>query len=533
MEVLDIPLDKIKQFSARDLAYYTNPTQFSQFVAHDFEFDEFPKIIKAKQQQNIDRNLLHQVITDQYAETSSSEITKKNISALLKNNTYTVVTAHQPSLLTGPLYYIYKILSAVKLAERLQKEYSGYHFVPCFVLGSEDHDFEEINHMHLYGRTYQWEEKSGGSVGAYKPEKLEELLSEVVQVLGEKSKAQEILSKLKSELNAFVSYDQFAFRLTHILFDHLGLVILRMSDARLKRAFIPIIKEEIFSNPSKAQVTKTQTEIKENLGYNEQAFVRDINFFYCQAQRRDRIELIAERYTVVDTELSFSKEEMAKEIEAHPERFSPNVVMRPIYQEYILPNLAYIGGGGELAYWTERKTQFEHFGVPYPMLIRRRSGLILTPSSKKQMDKLGISIQDSFEAEQTLITKLISDSTHPNYELQDLKSQVDTLFDEITNRVVTIDKTLVKTAGSEKAKTLKSLDFIESKLKKAIKQKEEINLNRLSKLKSNLFPKGLQERHDNIFQYISTYGAELIDDLLEHCDPFDKTFKVFVMPQAG
>lgn len=530
MEVINIEIADIPQLSNRDRKFLLENEKFSDFQSVASDIAQFSEVIASKDEQVINRSLLHEVLTEQYRTQSTSAATKDYISSLAKDNTYTVVTAHQPSLLTGPLYYIFKILSAINLAIQLRGLHPDKNFVPVFVIGSEDHDFEEINHLHLYGQTIEWEENVGGPVGNYPTTNLDKVLDKTIEILGENSKSLPLLNQLKTELSTIETYGDFAFRLTHLLFDHLGLVILKMDHPDLKKAFIPHIKEEIFNQPSRNLVTSTQKEIKENLGLESQAFARDINFFYVDGFSRNRIEKDGAHYKVMGTEKTFTHEELNKEIDSNPERFSPNVVMRPLYQEAILPNLAYIGGGGEIAYWTERKSQFKHFNIPFPMLIRRTSGMILSGSNKKQIDKLDLSIKDLFSPEQSLINALIDNSDSPDYELSIYKSKLDELYKEIKEHVEKIDKTLVKTSESELAKAQKSMDYLESKLKKAIKQKESVNLNRLSKLKKNLFPKGLQERHDNILQYISSYGPNLIDDLLDHCNPFDKKMKVFLIP---
>jgi len=530
MKVLNINIDKVPQFSERDRQFLLDNKTLRPFQQYDSEYETLKQVIADRAQHPCNRDLLTKVLEDQYAGVKSSHKTSQLLKELSGDNSYTIVTAHQPSLLTGPLYYVFKILSAIKLVDRLRRDYPTKTFVPVFIIGSEDHDFEEVNHFHLYGKKLEWSPSTqGGAVGNYKIDELEPVISQVLEVLGPTSKATDLLEQLKAILPSCRDYNDFAFRLTHLLFDHLGLVILRMNHAELKRAFIPLIKEEILNRPSKDLVTTAQEQIKATLGFDSQAFPRDINFFYLSEQSRNRIEFQDGLYRIVNTTRTFTEAELLAELEKHPEKFSPNVVMRPIYQEFILPNLAYIGGGGELAYWTERKTQFEHYKVPFPMLIRRTSGMIVTPSSQKQIDKLGFSLEQLFSKEQLLIKTLIDNSDNPDYELSSYRDQVTQLFESLAEQVAKIDVTLEKTTKSELAKTVKSIDYLESKLKKAIKQKESVSINRINKLKTQLFPKGLQERHDNIFQYISMYGPELIEQLYDYCDPFDKKMKVFLM----
>lgn len=531
MQVHHIDISKVRQFSDRDREYLLNSQKFSKFLGYDdLSLKGFESIIKQRSSFKTDRDTLTQVISEQYANTPSSSRTQAHISDLRSDNCFTLTTAHQPSLLTGPLYYIFKILSVIKLASALKQEYPTYNFAPVFVIGSEDHDFDEINHLYLFGKKKTWESsQKGGPVGKYPLDGLSQIIDEVASILGEHSKAKDLLTQLKKELLTISDYGAFSFKLTHILFDHLGLVILRMDDAKLKTLLSPITKSEITEQPSQQLVQHAQQQIEEELGYKSQAFARKINFFYNKDGLRERIVQEGDQFQVNNTAIEFSVSELEAEIDQHPERFSPNVVMRPIYQSLILPDLAYVGGGGELAYWMERKTQFEHYNVHFPLLVRRTSGMIITPSANKQVEKLGLNLEDLFMDHQSLISHFLTLSGSPDHELGSFEKQIEDLFQKLEEKVTAIDHSLKGSVGAEKAKAQKGLSNISGKLKKAIKAKEEVNLTRIQKLQDQLFPKGLQERHDNIFQYISTYGVELIDELLDHCDPLSKTFRVFFM----
>jgi len=258
-----------------------------------------------------------------------------------------------------------------------------------------------------------------------------------------------LMSAIKSDLKKVKTYGEFSFHLTHRLMDHLGLIILRMSDPQLKRAFIPQLKRELLERPSQQLVQTTQTKIKEAKGYDSQAHAREINLFYIDKHGRNRIEHKGDSYYVLNTDIRFSEAQLLETLNEHPERFSPNVVMRPLYQDTILPNLAYIGGGGELAYWMERKTQFEEFGVPFPMLIRRQSGMILTASMDKQRSKLGLAFTDIFKDENELTKLLLSAEDIPDYSLSAFKKELSALFAKMENHIGGIDSSLSKTTGAE------------------------------------------------------------------------------------
>lgn len=527
MQVQHIPVNSVHSFSKRDKSYLIDSDQFSDFLALPFEYTEMGKAIEQRSKYPIDRALLFNVLSDQYHNVETSSKTNAHLQNIKKVNCFTITTAHQPSLMTGPLYYIYKILSTIKLCQKLKTDFPNNEFTPVFVIGGEDHDFEEINHLYLFNKKIEWEGKNGGPVGRMSMEGIQEVIEQVADILGSNNKVSDLMADIVSKANDCTTYGEFAFKLTHTLFDHLGLIILRMDEKRLKSAFISVIKDEILNGTSKTLVESQQDKL-ESLGYKRQAHVRDINFFYLNEGGRNRIEKEGETFNVLNTDISFTEEAIITEIENNPDCFSPNVVMRPLFQETILPNLAYIGGGGELAYWMERKTQFEHFKLPFPMLIRRNSAMIISTQQIGQLEKLGFSIEDSFNDELTLIKNYIEKSDNPDFSLSGSQKELDDVFNKIEKLIKSIDPTLVKTVQSELVKSKKSLAYLESKMKKSVKQKEEVQLNRINKIKQKLFPNGLQERHDNIFEYMSKYGQTLIDDMLEYCDPFDKTFKVFI-----
>jgi len=531
MQIINIPVDKIDQLSSRDKAYLLDSQKFQNYTSYNSTYEAFEAAIKDRAEYPIDHEVLGAVLKDQYASLSSSTKTQTHLNNLAQPNSYCVVTAHQPSLLSGPLYYVYKILATIHLATRLSQDHPDITVAPVFVLGEEDHDFDEINHLHLYGKKVNWDEDYGGSVSQYPVDKLGLVIDQVIEILGANSRVKSLLEQLKNDIGDDWTYSDFSFKLTHILFDQLGLVILRMGDRRLKAAFIPKIIEELINQPSQALVQTTQQSIKEELGYEAQAFPREINFFYTSKGSRKRIVQENDRFQVLDSALQWTKEALLEEVKKNPQNFSPNVIMRPIYQESILPNLAYVGGGGELAYWMERKQQFEHFNTFYPILIRRVSAMIVSENEIKQTKKLGLQLEDLFKANPELIKYYLAQSEHPTIDLADYKRRLDGIYEEIKLQAVKLDKSLGNTVGSEVTKAKKSLDYIDSKMRKSTKQKEEVALKRIEKLKSNLFPSGLQERHNNIFQYLSQYGLEYLEKLLPHFDPFSKEFRIFVMSE--
>ncbi len=345
MQVKKLPYSEVPLFSTRDKAYILENPGLRPFYKYPVNLESFRQVIADKANDNVDRETLAEVLLRQHEGLDAPPSVLDNINKLRDKNTFTVATAHQPSLFTGPLYYIFKIISALNLAEKLNENYPDFHFVPVFISSGEDHDFAEVNHLHLFNKTLTWESGETGPVGQMDTSSLQPVLEELKAILGESENAKTIYGIIEKTHSKPGHYARAAYELAHELFKKDGLVVLNTNDGQLKKAFVPFIKEEIFGQVSKPLVEATCAEL-EKAGYHAQAMPREINFFYLKNNIRERIVLEEGVYKVLNTSLAFSQLELEAEIDNHPERFSPNVIMRPIYQELTLPNLAYIGGGG-------------------------------------------------------------------------------------------------------------------------------------------------------------------------------------------
>jgi len=522
-----IPFQDVPQFSYKDVSYTNALASLSPFYKYPVNLAAFEQVMKDKAAKPVNRVVLNEVLIEQYAPLSKEEKVIHNIQALKEENTFTLITAHQPSLFTGPLYYIYKIISCIHLSRQLKEQYPEKHFVPVFVTGGEDHDFEEVNYINLFNKKLVWENEEQGSVGMMSTKNLAPTLAELKELLGTSENAVEIYQLIEKAYTENTIYSKATVELVHELFKAYGLVVLNMNHPKLKQLFIPYIKEEILKRPSKALVKETSQQLEEVANFKQQAFPRPINFFYLRKNLRERIVFKKGMYEVLNTDYRFTEAEMIQEIEQHPEYFSPNVVMRPVYQEVVMPNLAYIGGGGELAYWLERKTQFEHFEINFPMLIRRNSVLWLDKGTVKKVNKLDLSIPQIFQDQDSLVRLFVENQAETSLEIKEEKEAVNQAFDQVAAKAKKIDPTLAKAVLSEKSKQLKVLDQLESRLLRSEKQKYETSLNQIAGLKDKLFPKnGLQERSDNFLSLYVKYGRSFFEVLLEHLDPMKKQFLV-------
>lgn len=526
MKTSFIPYSETGFFSNLILDYIVAKPELKGFYGHSPELSSFAKMINVRKEIAVDRNLLADILTEQSKALKANEKVLANIELLRNNNTFTVTTGHQLNLFTGPLYFIYKIISTINLAEKLKQEYPDNNFVPVYWMHCEDHDFAEINHIHLFGKKIEWKEEHHGAAGEISTTSLSSLIDEFRVVLGESQNANELIT-LFSE--AYLRHSNLADAmgyLCHQLFGQYGLVILDARDKRLKQTFIPQLKEDIFNHSNFKLVEQTSSEL-EQLGYKTQVNPREINCFYLTDGKRERIVKTDKGFEVLNTSVVFSKEELEKEIETAPEKFSPNVVLRPLYQEHILPNLAYIGGAGELAYWLQYNRMFAAAKISFPVLVLRNSVMVVDETVKAKIDKLGLVAKDFFASEEKLVNDFITTNSASDTALDDEQQKMKELFQSVKSKAKQVDSTLEASIEAELQKQLKVLEQLESRIQRAEKKKYETSINQIKSIREKLFPaNSLQERHENISTFYLRYGSSFIDVLKQNLQPLDCRFVI-------
>ncbi|WP_369765466.1 bacillithiol biosynthesis cysteine-adding enzyme BshC [Flavobacterium sp. WC2429] len=498
-------------------------------------YNRFPKLENFESQiiekqanfNNDSRATLASVIEKQYASIAISHLTKQNIEALKVNNTFTVTTGHQLNLFSGPLYFLYKIISTINLTEELKTKYPAYNFVPIYWMATEDHDFEEINYFNFKGKKFRWNTESTGPVGRLSTEGLEAFFKIYEQELGTSTNAN-ALKKLFED--AYLQHHNLANATRHLanaLFGTYGLVILDADDKDLKRNFIPYIKEELLQQTSHKAVLETTEKLNE---YNIQVNPREINLFYIEDNLRERIIIENNKYKVNNTKIEFTEDEILKLLNSNPEMFSPNVIMRPLFQEVILPNLCYIGGGGEIAYWLELKSFFEGVNITFPMLLVRNSVLLATEKQIKKADKLELTWSDLFSKQNNLIDKVTLTASPFPIDLTVQKEQLQKQFADLFELAKQTDKSFVGAVKAQEVKQIKGLENLEKRLLKAQKRKYSELIERATELQNELFPnKSLQERQINFSEFYLENGPNLIPKLISQLHPLDQTFEIVTL----
>jgi bacillithiol biosynthesis cysteine-adding enzyme BshC len=475
------------------------------------------------------REILAKALLIQNQRFEISEATSTNIELLKNSKTYTITTGHQLNLFTGPLYFLYKIISVINLTKELKNAYPENNFVPIYWMASEDHDFEEINSFNFKGNKIQWKKESKGPVGRLNTYGLEEVFDQFSMELGIGNNANYLRELFKKSYLEHDNLGEATRYLANELFKKEGLVILDGDDLELKKLFIPYAKNELLLQTSYKKVNETLPLLEE---YNVQVNPREINLFYIQDNLRERIIIENGNYKINNTSLFFSESEIITELEKNPENFSPNVILRPLYEEVILPNLCYVGGGGELAYWLELKSNFEANNIAFPILLLRNSVLIATKKQNKKLKKLNLNWADVFQKQEDLInnkTKEFSNfAIDFSEQKQYLKSQFETLY-TIANQT---DKSFLGAVKAQEVKQLKGLENLEKKLLKAEKRIHNEKLERIIQLQNELFPnQTLQERKSNFADFlneISDYEAFFLL-LYSGFQPLEQNFKILII----
>jgi bacillithiol biosynthesis cysteine-adding enzyme BshC len=517
MHCKKIKIKETNAFSNIFIDYINQDPSLKRFYDLPPNIKSFKTIIEKRKFDNAKREILNDILNQQYSGFEVSETTASNIKRLKEKNTYTITTGHQLNIFTGPLYFIYKILTVVNTCEVLNKEYPDHHFVPVYWMASEDHDIDEIRSFSLFGKKFTWETEQTGPVGRMNPESLKDVLD----TLPERS---EIFDKAYLEHKNLAKSVRFY---VNELFADYGLVVLDADDASLKSQIRHIIKDDLLDHHANDLVEATSAELAQE-GYKTQVYPRAINLFYLSENLRKRIIKEGGTYKVFDTDIEFTENEILKELELNPEKFSPNVILRPLYQEIILPNIAYVGGPAEIAYWLQLKDMFDHFDIQFPILLPRNFALIINKGLFKKMQKLMIRVEDIFLPAGELKNQYMAEHTEHSIDLESELDIMEELFESVRNKSRVVDQSLEGFVQAEKAKVRKSLENIGKRIIKSEEQKQAVALNQIQNLKDKLFPQGnLQERTDNFLNF-AINDPEFINDTKKILDPFDLRFNIII-----
>lgn len=499
---------------------------------YDFEpsLSGLERKIAERQHSEINRDLLTDSLLRQYENFFEKQPDRKAgihtlIEQLKLENTFTVTTGHQLNIFTGPLFFLYKILSAISICENLSVKLPHYRFVPVYWMASEDHDFEEISSIHLFGNKVEWKEPAGGPCGRMKTKSLSGVIDHLMTLIGNSEQAEWLKYIFQKSYLENDNLAQATRSLVHLLLPNENFLVIDGDDHDLKKSFVPFMEDDLLNHTAFRLVNETGQYLRKN-NFHIQVNPREVNLFYLGENSRNRLERSNDSYTVRGAGMTFSESQLMEELHKRPEAFSPNVVLRPLYQELILPNIAYAGGPGEISYWLEYNALFDHYKVSFPVLFLRGMLLWVDSHTSAQMEKLGWNESDLFKLEDVLIREYL-DKTSVSISLEEERLALTRMFDLILQRTVNLDQTLASSIEGEKQKALHGIQNIETKMIRSLKKREELSLNRIKKLKQKLFPnQSFQERYDNFIPYFLKHGDNFIQILKSNINPLNKKLVV-------
>lgn len=506
--------------------YNTHFEKLAKYYSGNFkEKEAWKDKIHHLQFKKYDRNTLLRVLNDQNRGFHSGIKTLANIDLLGNDNTFAVVTGQQLGFFGGPLYTIYKAITAVKLAQKLGSEYPEYNFVPVFWLEGEDHDFDEINKTKFINSANELsmvEYLFGGkplerNIGATGTIVIDEHIEAFFQTIESGLPKSDFTPALTALLRGYYKQGStflkaFAGFLNHIYEDS-GIIYVNANNPELKKILTPLFQTEILANSETSKLVIQQSvELEEN--YHAQIKAKALNLFMFYKGGRHLIEPSdTGDYFLKNLRQRFTKDELLAIASETPEVLSPNVVMRPLCQDTLFPTVAYVAGPGEIAYYAQLKPVYAHFNVTMPIIYPRASITLIEEKVHKVLEKYSLELDDLFGEVEPVLAKVSEQVSEVKvdalFEMLDVK--IKEAVNEARFGIQQIDTTLNGVVDGTLGKFQQQLDVLKQKTQKAQQQKEEISLKQIRKASMNIFPYGnFQEREFSVVHYLNKYGPDFV-----------------------
>ncbi len=522
MDLNSIPFDQLS-FSKLFQDYTTSKNSVLEFFESDpFDSNSFHnRLTTINNGDSIDREFIVEFLKDFNTGFTDSENVITQIEKFSDPNTVAILTGQQVSLYGGPLYTIYKTITAIIYAKKLSKKLNR-DVIPVFWLADEDHDFEEVTSISVpdgdSNCTLQYNGKSDGIRAAsvkfdISIEGLKDQLFEILHDTDFTEKVKKIIDRNYREAQSFGR----AFgKLLLDLFSDNGLILAGSNNQKAKEHIKHLFIKSTRDHKEIQAILDDSTYNLIEKGYHGQVHVQSSNLFFIEPDgRREKLEFADNKWQTASR--NFDEAELTEKIDQEPELFSPNVFLRPIVQDSILPVIAYVGGPSEVAYYAQMKEFYHHFEMQMPVILPRFSITLIESSLSRIMDKLPFSITEYNQRIEDLEKQFVIKSETKDLEklFREWKNYVDELTLKMKKEIEEVDPSLKASAGKASAVYSSELDKLKGKLYRSVKENEKVQLNRISKIKNHLFPDhNLQERQTAFIYFMNKYGLNIWDDLL-------------------
>lgn len=541
----DLPFSSIPGQSQLFLDYLSSPSGFKKYYPNAVERvgDLKGHVDDVLANHNVDRDALCDILEDQNRAYGSSDLSFENIAKLRETDCVAVLTGQQVGLFTGPLYTIYKALSAIRCAKQLSK--TGVKAVPVFWMATEDHDYEEISTAYSIDQNGALSNAKidldnsqlGSPVGDISlPRSIDDLISQWTGSFPKSEFTDDFRSLISGSYSTGMSLGTAFGKLIARIFENYGLIIFDPLDERVKKLSAPLVEKAI----EKADVIvdairQRSAELIEN-GYHAQVQVEENYFpFFWHDEAGKRVSIKrsgANLYRIAGSKDVVGRDFLLNAARTEPSRFSPGVMLRPVVQDYLFPTICYFGGGAEIAYFAQNSEAYRLLERPITPILHRQSFTVVEPKHARTMEKYGLSFQDNFRGLERLIPEIVERVIDPETSavFADVEAKIDSELDRIEKQLSKFDPTLADNLSKRRKKIVYHVTALRTKFEKARVQKDEVVNNRLNSLMSALYPShGLQERTLNFTAFANRYGLQFIDWIYESTDADNKGHRVIYL----
>ncbi len=478
--------------------------------------------LRGTQQRHFDESQLNEIKLYN-KRTDCSEETLKNIDKLGRDGTMVVVTGQQPGIFTGPLYTIYKTLTAIKLARHITEQ-TDVTAVPVFWNASEDHDFREVRHVEFVNRDNRvisllYEPQADVEGKSIFDIPLDPSLGFLIDLMeGDTNESEfkpHLVGLLRNSLGRCYSLADWFSHIMQALFNAYGLIILDAHLPPCRQLARPVMGREIKMPVRTSRLINEAGAQLRVLGYHQQIERKpdDVNFFFYAQGRRNKVRFKQGKFLVERVGLEYDQTEMLDMLAEEPQRFSPSAVLRPLVQDHILPTVAYVAGPGEVSYFAQMRNTYSFFDLVMPVIYPRSRVVLVEAKIAKILERYGLHADDASKSRKELLQTITSQRTsRPIVQACDRKLDVlQMVLDEFRREVDEVEPTLTEPVDKLKRKIGYEMDKLREKLLQAQQHDFAVVEQQVDKLRAHLFPEGKeQERVFNVFPYLFTYGVQLI-----------------------
>lgn len=540
-----LPFSRISSQTRFFLDYQSDPESLLRFLpgalkGHATLSDRIKPILERYE---VDRNKLADALLAQNRDLESGPKALENIAKLRDKDCVAVVTGQQVGLFTGPLYTVYKALSAIKLAECLSNR--GFKAVPIFWMATEDHDFEEISKTSVIGRDGRLrgftvsspESELHASVGRMTiGGDVSKTIEELMMELPATEFSKEIEEALRRTWKPGENFGRAFARLLNWMIGDRGLVFMCPLDPEIKKLSGPIYRKAIENAKQLTDLAiKRSAELVEK-GYHAQVHVSEDYFplFYeTESGTRTALRRSADGgFVTREGNVAFQEADLFRIAERDPERLSPGALLRSIVQDYLLPTVAYFAGAAEIAYFAQGSGAYELLGRTAPTVYHRQSLTLIEPRHAKTFDQFGLTLEGLFEGVETVSPRIVESILNSDVAstFDSVEREVMGQLDVLNSKLAGVDPTLTENLEMRRRKIEYHLKALRHKFHQAQLRKDDAARKRIEALFDSVLPGDhLQERTLNICSVVNRYGRSVCEWIYEAIDLDDSEHRILYL----